>query len=112
MPGGQDQQAIALNIGDYPKQRDDKCMKVMRLQAGKYQLVVRQFNPGNGKPADPLVLPIDRDGCENMAKGLEEENKKLQASIDHNVKAIEHLRKTIPADMDVLDAAAKSAGDE
>lgn len=111
MPGPQDQPVMVVNMQSYPELRDKKAMVLMRLQAERYQLVIRKYDPQNGHPADPDVLPINRKGAQAFADGLQKEIDGLQAEIEARKVAIANLTGPLIADMDALDKAAKSAGD-
>lgn len=111
MPLPGEQPTIVVNMMDYPALRDKKSVMLLRLQADRYQLVLRRFDPSNGAPADPDVVPLNRAGAKAFADGLAKEIEQLEAAIASKRQAIGHLTTTIVEDMDKLDAQAKAAGD-
>lgn len=106
-----EQPQILVNMTDYPALRDAKKMVPMRLQADRYQLVIRKYDPQNGKPSDPDVLPLNRAGVQALADGIDKNIEQLQAQIASLTTAKANLLGALIADMDALDAAAKAAGD-
>ena len=66
-----DAQKIAINLGDYVKQKGElnPRVKVVSLDGLAY-LQIRQYDSGTGKQLTPQLIPVSSEGVQSVIDGI------------------------------------------
>lgn len=94
-PNMQSQQA-GIDLNQYNDLVSKGAVRIQRLGPDTFQMLVKRYDPANGKELPPAVMAIN-------PAGLEESIKNTQAQIDELNKALENL-KTAKTDMETMEA--------